>query len=96
MCNWSKKDILTKTNLNRLYKRKTSNLDLNVSTLGEVTTLLGKEFQSFVIHWEKVKHLVEVVIFLINLKSIGSGVASVHCKKIIFVYYIVNFHLKFL
>ena len=28
---------------------KLSNLDLNVSTLGEVTTSLGKEFQSFII-----------------------------------------------
>ena len=65
MCNWSKKDILTKTNLNRSYKRKTSNLDLNVSTLGEVTTLLGKEFQSFVIRWEKVKRLVEVLLYFL-------------------------------
>ena len=44
---------------------KLSNLDLKVSTLGEVTTLLGKEFQSFVICWEKVKRLVEVLLYFL-------------------------------
>ena len=63
---------------------KLSNLDLNVSTLGEVTTSLVKEFQSFIILWEKVKRLAEVPLYFlyVNLKSVGSGVASVYCKKL--------------
>ena len=44
---------------------KSSYLDLNVSTLGEVTTSLGKEFQSFIIRWEKVKRLVEVLLYFL-------------------------------
>ena len=44
---------------------KLSNLDLNVSTLGEVTTSLGKEFQSFIIRWEKVKRLAEVLLYFL-------------------------------
>ena len=44
-----------KKNVGYTKNKKLSNLDLNINTLGEVTTSLGKEFQAFIIRWEKVK-----------------------------------------
>ena len=56
-----------KTNLNKSYIRKTlikPKFDLKVSTLGEVTTSWGKEFQSFIIHCRN------VCVITISLKSL--------------------------
>ena len=46
-----------------MYEKNTNDkLDLKVCTLEEVTTLRGREFQSFIIQWEKVNHLIEVLL----------------------------------
>ena len=39
--------------------------DLKISTLGKVTTSWGKEFQSFIIHCEKVNPLVKVLLYFL-------------------------------